>query len=340
MKYRFRLTIAVFVFFFFKLTRVENWEDFIGWDQMSTISLAYTISVIMILWEVVSRYVYWESKNLSIRSNAGLYKISTKATLLVLPLVFLFAFLYNEFLTDLGCCGESEKKGSFMLDSAQGFVISLLIIAYEIIILYVRNAIRSAREQEAIQKELAAAKLESLKNQVNPHFLFNSFSVLSSLVEDDSKKAIKFISKLSDMYRYILENDEKGVVTLQEELEFLDSYIFLLQMRHQSAIKVDKDISLDNLDLMVPPMSIQILVENAVKHNSFSIDDPLHISIKNEGNKAIVVENEKRKKESLSASTKIGLKNLSNRLILSAGRALEITDNEESFKVRLPLSLA
>ncbi len=339
MKYRFRFTIAVFVFFFFKLTRVENWEEFIGWDENSTISLAYTISVIMILWEVVSRYVYSESKNLSIRSNAGLYKISTKATLLVIPLVFLFAYLYGEFLAGIGCC-EHEKKGSFLFDSAQGFVISLLIIAYEIIILYVKNAIRSAREKEAIQKELAAAKLESLKNQVNPHFLFNSFSVLSSLVEDDSKQAVKFISKLSDMYRYILENDEKDVVTIQEELDFLDSYIFLLQMRHQSAIVVEKDISLEKLDLTVPPMSVQILVENAVKHNSFSVDDPLHISIKNEGSKAIVVENEKRKKESLSSSTKIGLKNLSNRLLLSAGRALEITDNDETFKVRLPLSLA
>ncbi len=258
----------------------------------------------------------------------------------MLPLVFLSTYLYEEFLADVGCCNDGYRKGSFLIDSAQGFVISLLIIAYEIIILYVKNAIRSAREKEAIQKELAAAKLESLKNQVNPHFLFNSFSVLSSLVEHDSKQAIKFISKLSDMYRYILENDEKGVVTLQEELSFLDSYVFLLQMRHQTAIVVDKDISLDNLDLKVPPMSIQILVENAVKHNSFSIDDPLHISIKNEGDKAIVVENEKRKKESLTSSTKIGLKNLSNRLILSAGRALEITDNEESFKVRLPLSLA
>lgn len=340
MKYRFRLTIAVFVFFFFKLTRVENWGEFVSWDNMSTISLAYTISVIMILWEVVSRYVYSESKNPGIRSNSGLYKISTKATLLVIPLVFLFAFLYNEFLADLDCCHNEEKRGSFLLDSAQGFVISLLIIAYEIINLYVKNAIRSAREKEAVQKELAAAKLESLKNQVNPHFLFNSFSVLSSLVEDDSKQAIEFISKLSDMYRYILENDEKGVVTLQEELEFLDSYIFLLKMRHQNAIVVEKDISLENLELTVPPMSIQILVENAVKHNSFSIDDPLHISIKNEGNKAIVVENEKRKKESLSSTTKIGLKNLSNRLLLSAGRALEITDNDETFTVRLPLSLA
>ncbi|WP_436515434.1 sensor histidine kinase [Ekhidna sp. To15] len=340
MKYRFRFTIAVFVFFFFKLTRVENWEEFVGWDEMSTISLIYTISVIMILWEVVSRFVHWQSSNLSIRSNIGLYKISTKATLLVIPLVFLFAFLYNEFLADLGCCDNGEKRGSFLLDSAQGFVISLLIIAYEIIILYVRNAIRSAREKEAIQRELAAAKLESLKNQVNPHFLFNSFSVLSCLVEDNSKQAIKFISKLSDMYRYILENDEKSVVTLQEEMEFLDSYIFLLKMRHQEAIVVEKDISLVNLNLTVPPMSIQILVENAIKHNSFSVDEPLYISIKNEGDKSIVVENAKRKKESLSSSTKIGLKNLSNRLLLSAGRALEITDSEETFTVRLPLSLS
>lgn len=340
MKYRFRFTIAVFVFLFFKLTRVEKWEDLRGWDDNTTISLIYTVTVVMILWEVMSRYVQWESKNLSIRSNIGLYKISTKATLIAIPLVFLFSFLFEVFFADLGCCNDNKKESSLLLDSAHGFVISLLVIAYEIIILYVRSAIRSAREKEAIQKELAAAKLESLKNQVNPHFLFNSFSVLSSLVEDDPKHAIKFISKLSDMYRYILENDEKSVVTLQEELEFLDSYIFLLKMRHQTAIVVEKDISLDNLELTVPPMSIQILVENAVKHNSFSLDDPLHILIKNEGNKAILVENEKRAKESLTNSTKIGLKNLSNRLSLSAGRALEITDNDESFKVRLPLSLA
>lgn len=340
MKYRFRFTIAVFVFFFFKLTRVEKWDDLIGWDDNTTISLIYTVTVVMILWEVISRYVQWESQNLSIKSNLGLYKISTKATLIAIPLVFLFSFFFEVFLADLGCCNDNKKESSLLLDSVHGFVISLLVIAYEIIILYVKNAIRSAREKEAIQKELVAAKLESLKNQVNPHFLFNSFSVLSSLVEDDTKQAIKFISKLSDMYRYILENDEKGVVSIQDELNFLDSYIFLLNMRHQSAIVVEKDISLDNLELTVPPMSIQILVENAVKHNSFSEDDPLHISIKNEGNKAIVVENEKRRKENLTTSTKIGLKNLSNRLLLSAGRALEITDNEEIFKVRLPLSLA
>ena len=336
MKYRFRLTIAVFVFFFFKLTRTDSWDKFLIWDQNATISIAYTVLVVLILWEIVSRYVAYESNIIGINSNRSLYKISTKATLLVIPLVFLFAFLYSQFLDQLGCCDE-EEKGSLLLDSAQGFVISLLVIAYEIIILYVRNAINTAREKEQIQKELAAAKLESLKNQVNPHFLFNSFSVLTSLVDEDPESATKFISKLSDMYRYILENDERTTVTLKEELNFVDNYIYLLSMRHQTAIKVEKKIDLPENDILLPPMSLQILIENAVKHNAFSMDDPLHIIIKNDSSNAIVVENEKRKKEHLIASTQIGLKNLSNRLSLSVGKALEILDSETSFQVRLPL---
>lgn len=340
MKYRFRFTIATFVFLFFKISRGNSWDELLHWDFGTWISLGYTIVVILALWEVVSRYTYNASKKTSINSNRGLYILSTKATLVALPLVFLFAFIYDQYLIEhISCCPEHDY-GNFMVNSAQGFVISLLIIAYEIIIQYVRNAIRNAREKELIQKELAAAKLESLKNQVNPHFLFNSFSVLTSLVEQDSEKAVTFISKLSDMYRYILENDEKSEVTLAEELAFLDSYLFLLKMRHQSAIEVKKELSMKNMDVKLPAMSIQILVENAVKHNNFSVEEPLEIIIQNDDEKAIVVSNQKRKKENLTSGTKIGLKNLSKRLLLSAGKALEITDNDETFQVRLPLSLA
>ncbi len=334
MKYRFRFTIAIFVFFFFKLTRTDNWGEFLEWDEIATISLVYTILVILMLWEIVYRYVSRESRLIAITSNKSLYKISTKATFIVLPLVFLFSFLYHRFLKQIGCCDEN---GSFLFDSAQGFVISLLIIAYEIIILYVKTAIKNAREKEQMQKELAAAKLESLKNQVNPHFLFNSFSVMTSLVEDDPKSATKFISKLSDMYRYILENDERTTVTLEEELNFVNNYIYLLSMRHQTAVKVEKKLNSLDRNFQLPPMSIQILIENAVKHNAFSMDDPLHIIIKNEGSNTIVVENEKRKKEHFISSTQIGLKNLSNRLTLSVGKALEILDSETTFQVRLPL---
>lgn len=339
MKYRFRFTIAVFVFLFFKVTRDDSRSELLHWDLGTWISLAYTIIVILVLWEMVARYVYATSNKTSINSNKGLYILSTKATLLVLPLVFLFAFIYDNILEYISCCPE-QHYGSFLINTAQGFVISLLIIAYEIINLYVRIAIRSAREKEQIQKELAAAKLESLKNQVNPHFLFNSFSVLSSLVEDDSKQAIEFISKLSDMYRYILENDEKSVVDLNEELNFLDSYVFLLKIRHQSGIEIKNELTIKNSDLQLPPMSIQVLVENAVKHNHFSMDDPLEIRISNDEERAIIVSNPKRKKENLAQGTKIGLKNLSNRLQLASGKTLEITDNDEIFTVRLPLTRA
>lgn len=337
MKYWYRLTIAIFVFLFFKLTREDTLDEFLLWDQSSWISLAYTIIVIISLWEIVARYINSASTNTKISSSKGLYVISTKATLIVLPLVFLFSYIYENILEFIVCC-PGHNQGSLLLNSAQGFVIALLIIAYEIIIVYVRNAIKSAREKEQIQKELAAAKLESLKNQVNPHFLFNSFSVLTSLVEEDSKAAVKFISRLSDMYRYILENDEKTVVTLEEELAFIDSYIYLLSMRHRSAIVVHNHLNLPVQEILIPPMSIQVLIENAVKHNSFSVDEPLHIVVKNDGENAIIVENEKRKKEHLTNSTQIGLKNLSKRLMLSAGRALEILDNEHTFQVRLPLA--
>ncbi|MEP0984081.1 sensor histidine kinase [Ekhidna sp.] len=337
MKYGYRLTIAVFVFFFFKLTREATWDKFLHWDTNTTISFFYTIVVILALWEIVARFITSAKDKAGFISNKGLYAISTKATLLAIPLVLLFTYVYEHILDSVGCCSEPQHGGTFLLNSAQGFVISLLVIAYEIIILYVRSAIKSAREKEQIQKELAAAKLESLKNQVNPHFLFNSFSVLSSLVEDDSKTAIKFISKLSDMYRYILENDEKTLVTLEEELAFIDSYIFLLSMRHRSAINIHKHLHLPSKKILIPPMSIQVLIENAVKHNSFSVEEPLNIIIKNDGEQAIVVENEKRKKEHLTESTRIGLQNLSKRLLLSAGRALEILDNEQIFQVRLPL---
>ncbi|WP_425390542.1 sensor histidine kinase [Ekhidna sp.] len=339
MKYWYRSTIAIFVFLFFKLTRDDFRDELFHWDKGTWISLAYTVIVILALWEIVARYIYATSNKTSINSNKGLYILSTKATLLMLPLVFLFAYIYDNILQFISCCPE-HYYGSFLINAAQGFVISLLIIAYEIINLYVRNAIKNAREKEQIQKELAAAKLESLKNQVNPHFLFNSFSVLTSLVEEDSKAAIKFISKLSDMYRYILENDEKTVVTLEEELAFIDSYIFLLSMRHQSAIVIDKQLDLPMKEILVPPMSIQVLIENAVKHNSFSMDEPLRIIVKNDGENAIIVENEKRKKDHLTTSTQIGLKNLSKRLLLSAGKALEILDNDQIFQVRLPLARA
>ena len=341
-KYLYRTSISVLIYFFFRINEERHWQDVFAWNEASTFYLIYTIAVILLIWEVVSRAInHWKQRT-TLSNPTELYKISGKATLLVLPFVFFFSYLFIYFIKP-GCdCPEADLRdleSQFWMLSAQGFVIALLIQAYEIIGLYICMAVLNAREKDLIEKELIAARFEGLKNQVNPHFLFNSFSVLTSLVESKPEIAVSFIAKLSDMYRYILENDGKEVVSIEQELAFLDDYLFLIQMRHQKSIIIDKHIKLDGLNIELPPMSLQILVENAVKHNSFSPDEPLHILIQNEGENFIVVENQKRPKPELERSTGIGLKNLSKRLLLSVKKGLEIVDSPQFFRVKVPLLL-
>lgn len=338
-KYGYRLSIGFLVYWFFRLTQEDTSSGYLEDSWTVFLHLLYAVFAIMIVWEIISRSIsYWKKRD-SIVTNIGLYKISLKAAFLVLPLVFIFTYFFSFYLNRAACPSILEAKAYFWNMSAKGFVISLLIISYEIIKHYIRNAVQSARETEIIQKELIAARFEGLKNQVNPHFLFNSFSVLSSLVETDSKKAVEFISKLSDMYRYILENDERMLVSISEELAFLDDYIFLLEMRHAEGIVIQKNLSSKNLKTMIPPMSLQILVENAVKHNAFSPEDPLVITIHNEGEKFIVVENKKREKNDLVHSTGIGLKNLSKRLALTLKKGLEVVEDSKMFRVKLPINV-
>ena len=227
-----------------------------------------------------------------------------------------------------------------MGDSASGYVIGLLVIYFELTGISTRRAIQSAREKEIIQKELFEARYEGLKNQVNPHFLFNSFSTLTSLVETDSKAAVGFIDKLSDLYRYILEHDGQNLVSLKCELNFLDDYIYLLQIRHQKGISIVKRINRPITNYKVPSLSIQTLVENAIKHNSFSEEDPLEILISDEDEGFISVKNLKKSKPVVKHTTKIGLKNLANRIRLSVKKELKILENESTFEVKLPLSIS
>lgn len=346
-KYGIRVISGILVFLFFKLTQESHWQHFFHWDITELVFLLYTVLVFLIIWEVATFSIKHFKNRESFQSNRGFFRVFFKAAFSMLPFVMFFAYLFD-FHIHPGCCqlyptqcGDMSENldpiSQFWTHTAQGFVFSLLIISSDTINLYIRIAVNTAREKELIQKELIAAKFEGLKNQVNPHFLFNSFSVLTSLVEKDSKKAVKFISKLSDMYRYILENDENDLVTIEKEINFLEDYHFLLKMRHQDGILIENKIDLVDKTTLVPPMSLQILVENAVKHNAFSPTEPLHIHLYNEGDQFIVVENQKKPKQELVKSTGIGLKNLSKRLLLSIKRGLEITENSKEFRVKLPI---
>ena len=346
-KYGIRIVSGTLVFLFFKLTQESRLVDFFDWNLTELIFLTYTVLVFLAIWEVATFSINHFKNKESFQTNRGFFRVFFKAAFTMLPFVLFFSYLFDFYIDPL-CCEIypaecpleivfADQFSRFLIHSAQGFVFSLLIISSDTINLYIKNAVNTAREKELIQKELIAAKFEGLKNQVNPHFLFNSFSVLTSLVEEDPKKAVKFISKLSDMYRYILENDENDLVTVEEEIEFLEDYEFLLKMRHQDGIVIENKIDLDNMKIQIPPMSLQILVENAVKHNAFSPEEPLTVSLYNEGDQFLVVENSKKPKKELIRSTGIGLKNLSNRLSLSIKRGLEITEDSKEFRVKLPI---
>lgn len=188
--------------------------------------------------------------------------------------------------------------------------------------------------QEQLKSEMLTYKYEALKNQINPHFMFNSLNVLSELVHEDQDLAVKFIQQFSDMYRYVLDSQEHDLIPLEEELAFLEKYIFLLKIRFEEKLQVDIDLECSPQDLIVP-IALQLIVENAVKHNEVSSQHPLKIEIKREENKVFIKNKVQAKMEKLP-SNKIGLKNLAQQYAFF-NEQIEVLEKESYFIVSLPI---
>ena len=211
------------------------------------------------------------------------------------------------------------------------FVVSLVRYSYVFLISW-KESLLSA---EKFKRESIAARYESLKSQVNPHFLFNSLNALTNLVYEDPDKAAKFIKQLSQVYRYVLDTREKEVVPLEEELLFLKSYFYLQEIRFGGNLKIQMD--LDAARGQVAPLALQLLVENAIKHNVVSSADPLRLRLYEEAG-FIVVENTLQKKMVLGEdSSGMGLENIRQRYSFLSSQPVLITDNDGTFKVKLPL---
>ncbi len=189
---------------------------------------------------------------------------------------------------------------------------------------------------ERLEKENATARFEMLKQQLNPHFLFNSLSVLSGLVHFDADKAEEFIHKFADIYRYVLETANKQVVPVSEEVGVLKSYIFLQKLRFGESFMFDCRLNEDEFDGFIPPLSLQLLLENAIKHNEVSLEKPLFVILERK-NDNIVVSNNKQLRYNLSFSAGIGLKNLTLRYHMLSNKKTEIIDNGPYFSVQIPV---
>jgi len=194
----------------------------------------------------------------------------------------------------------------------------------------------AVKHMQKLKEEKLIFQYETLKSQVNPHFLFNSLNTLSSLVGKDPVQSEEFIQKLSSVYRYVLENQEKDLVPVSSELSFVRDYFALQQVRDQEKIEL-KTESNGPENAMIMPVSLQMLVENALKHNVASRKEPLLITIHFEGLDKLTVRNNLQPRNQLKASSKIGLKNLNERCRLILGREVEIQKTMEEFVVKVPV---
>lgn len=194
----------------------------------------------------------------------------------------------------------------------------------------------SLAELERFKKENAESQFESLRSQVNPHFLFNSLNTLSSLIYENPEKAESFIRELSDVYRYVLENRGKELVTLKEELLVAQSYMSLVQLRFDENLTIRVDIPETCHIMNIAPLSIQLLIENAVKHNVISRKKPLYINIFVEDN-MLVVKNNLQKKSSIEYSSQFGLKNIKSRYAFLSDAQMAILETADEFIVKIPL---
>jgi len=220
------------------------------------------------------------------------------------------------------------------------YFFALLISIVIILFFHAFYFYKALTEKKISKSEFVAkhesAKYESLKSQLDPHFLFNSLNVLTSLIGENPAKAERFTTKLSKVYRYVLEQKDKDLIPLQEEIDFANTYMDLLKMRFEDSVdfKLPKDIL--NPDLKIVPLSLQILLENAVKHNVINKENPLMVSIYLKDN-CLCVENKLHIKSILKKSTQVGLKNIVERYALITKRKIEIIKDQDKFQVNIPL---
>lgn len=210
-------------------------------------------------------------------------------------------------------------------------------LSFGVVIFLVIQWIEALKRERKLKEESLIFQNETLKNQINPHFLFNSLNTLSSLISTQPEVAEIFISRLSSIYRYIIENSKKDKVPLQAELEFINNYFDLHKIRDEEKIALTINIS-NAESYMILPISLQILVENAIKHNMATRENPLKISIYIE-NQQIIVKNNLQKMAVQLQSTKTGLKNLSERVKLITGKSLIVEETTADFIVKIPLLL-
>lgn len=279
--------------------------------------------------DYINHYVVWKkySKYRLLLGVIGSVSVTMLGTFLIR--MFIKTVIEHKNLMDFLV---NEKFRYYIVSLLVTMVISLF---FHTIYFYKKSQEKKVKEQKIIAGT-ASAQFESLKNQIDPHFLFNSLNVLSSLIEENPENAQRFTTSLSKIYRYVLEQKDKELVSVAEELAFAKTYMNLLKMRFENSLFYELPLEVPNPDAKVVPLSLQLLLENTVKHNVVSEQKPLYIRIKIVDNN-LIIENDLQKKEVLQDRRGVGLQNIINRYAILTRRKVEIEETENQFSVSVPI---
>lgn len=300
--------------------------------------LVLIVPFISVMGYMASRFIHFLDRKWSWRDH---FVIRTSANILFLGIVsFVISVSYMIADSVFNFNLVDTEQTDVLAVTFAIFLIIFLILSIVIIFHEFMNSLKTQEDlslqSEILRRKNIEAEYQMLKNQISPHFLFNNLSVLSSLVYKDPEKSDEFIKEFSQIFRYILELKNETVVKVSKELHFLDSYIYLLKMRFESSIEFDQNISVDKLDFLLPPLSTQFLIENAVKHNRIDAKNHLKVEIFIEGDYLIIRNNLKARTEDVP-STGQGLKNLTDKYLIICDKSPQFGAVNGHYVAKIPL---
>jgi sensor histidine kinase YesM len=294
----------------------------------------YTLVISFLLWEANRQVIIYTRRKYSLFNDSAKRIVWTSVGCVVVTVLIMTSI--SAFYDLTNWWGYPYKLKNYLYNNFAALSYCILIDGIYEGTYYFRKWRNSEVEAEKLKKENLQSQLESLKRQVSPHFLFNSLNTLSSLMRKDVDQAELFLDELSKVYRYLLRNNEDMLIDLETELEFIGSYFHLLRTRFGDALKLIVHVEEAAKGLMLPPLTLQLLVENAVKHNIIEKAMPLIIEIKTAG-KTLTVKNNLQRKTLKMPSEHVGLNNIAAKYKLLAASEIDIQETENVFAVRIPL---
>jgi hypothetical protein len=314
------------------ITGMVNDQNFSNWEIK--LSFLYTIFISFIVWQG-NRYLLFTLRSYFNWFNKPVRKVA--ALLIAIPFytipvsALLLIGWYHIFADGVVNWNVVTKSTLIIM-----ICVIFIVHVYETVFL-VKEAETEKVQKAQMEKAKAEAELEALKNQIDPHFIFNSLNTLSHLIEEKPERARQFNESLADVYRYILQNKGRGLVLLRDEMNFLKDYFSLLNIRFEHAVQLNTNVDESALDqYLIPPISLQVLAENAIKHNEFSNKEPLVIDLQLVGNE-LVIQNPVKRKVLRKISSRIGLQNLDERYKLLTKQSISVIEGEIDFIVKLPV---